>query len=141
MPRSKPGPRARVPECHPERRHEAKGLCHSCYHIRWHAARPDKRREYNLRWASKNPERKREAHFKHEYGLTLDAVEALKQAQDGMCAVCLEPAELVVDHDHGTNEVRGMLCEPCNQGLGHFRDSPVRLTAAVQYLLATRKRF
>jgi len=32
--------------------------------------------------------------------------------------------------------VRGLLCEGCNKGLGHFRDSPARLAGAAEYLKA-----
>ena len=31
--------RARVPDCHPKRKHAAHGLCKSCYMIQWKAAR------------------------------------------------------------------------------------------------------
>jgi hypothetical protein len=52
------------------------------------------------------------------------------------CVICGDNGDLVVDHDHTTGKVRGMLCNHCNRGLGHFRDSPMLLEFAAQYLYA-----
>ncbi|WP_088962197.1 endonuclease domain-containing protein [Micromonospora purpureochromogenes] len=41
---------------------------------------------------------------------------------------------LVVDHCRSSKRVRGLLCTGCNSALGHFRDSPETLTAALRYL-------
>jgi hypothetical protein len=53
------------------------------------------------------------------------------------CVICGNKGKLVVDHDHKTGQVRGMLCNHCNRGLGHFRDDPTLLEFAAQYLYAT----
>ena len=53
------------------------------------------------------------------------------------CVICGSNEALVVDHDHKTGEVRGMLCNHCNRGLGHFRDDPMLLEFAAQYLYAS----
>jgi len=53
------------------------------------------------------------------------------------CVICGAAETLVVDHDHVTGKVRGMLCNHCNRGLGHFRDNPTLLEFAAQYLYAT----
>lgn len=53
------------------------------------------------------------------------------------CVICGTEDNLVVDHDHVTGQVRGILCNHCNRGLGHFRDDPQLLEFARMYLLAS----
>ena len=55
------------------------------------------------------------------------------------CVICGSTEKLVVDHCHTTNQVRGMLCNHCNRGLGHFRDNPDLLEFARIYLLSYSK--
>lgn len=61
--------------------------------------------------------------------------------QGGVCAVCGCPEKnsrygrLAVDHNHENGEVRGLLCDSCNNGLGRFGDNPDRLISAAAYLI------
>jgi hypothetical protein len=68
------------------------------------------------------------------YGMTEGDYNAILTKQEGKCAICGEYAKLVVDHCHTTQKVRGLLCSPCNTGIGLLRESPVNLTKAIQYL-------
>jgi hypothetical protein len=52
------------------------------------------------------------------------------------CVICGEPGNQV-DHCHATGKVRGLLCINCNTGLGKFKDDPMLLEFARQYLLAS----
>jgi hypothetical protein len=78
------------------------------------------------------------------YGVTeAQYVEMLEQ-QGHACAIC-ESTDWAgrhgsphVDHDHVTGVVRGLLCGNCNNGLGHFKDDPARLLAAIAYLEKSR---
>ena len=63
-------------------------------------------------------------------------LKALKATKE--CVICGVEGNLVVDHDHATEEVRGMLCINCNVGLGHFKDDPFLLEFAAQYIHASR---
>jgi hypothetical protein len=60
-----------------------------------------------------------------------DIIETVKE-----CVICGSEEDLVVDHCHKTNTIRGMLCNHCNRGLGHFRDDPELLEFARIYLLS-----
>lgn len=59
--------------------------------------------------------------LKHYYGLSVEAYELMKLQQKGKCAICqktISGKNLHVDHDHETDEVRGLLCSNCNTGIG-----------------------
>jgi len=69
--------------------------------------------------------------------ITWDEYEALEKAQGGRCAICGEIPEnqrLSVDHCHESGKIRGLLCQPCNLGLGSFKDDKELLGKAKAYL-------
>lgn len=74
-----------------------------------------------------------------ERGITVEDYEELSALQNGVCAICSKPCSvkkrLAIDHDHTTNEVRGLLCDFCNNGIGRFKDRIDFLYAAINYLL------
>lgn len=77
--------------------------------------------------------KQREYHFRTKYGLSIEDLDNLKKEQK-ICAACGKDKPLVVDHDHKTGIVRGLLCVKCNQGLGCFEDDPLALRGAAAYL-------
>ena len=83
-------------------------------------------------------ERKSKFYRSYLYALTLDAFHAMVAAQGNRCLICKRAPEhdetLTVDHDHTTGEIRGLLCGPCNRGLGSFGDNASRLRTAIEYL-------
>jgi hypothetical protein len=90
-----------------------------------------------------NPERaaliNRRSKLKASYGLTLKQYQELLDTQNGTCAVCGTETPggrgaFVVDHDHKTNRIRGLLCNACNVGLGCFKDDVTTILKAVRYL-------
>jgi len=76
----------------------------------------------------------RDYHLRRRYGIGQAEVDAMIQAQGGLCAACKTDEPKHVDHDHKTGRVRGMLCSLCNQALGNVRDEISRLRGLIDYL-------
>ena len=71
----------------------------------------------------------------YDYGMTRGTYSVMVREQGGCCLICgREPSTLVVDHDHHSGAVRGLLCGPCNRALGHLQDQPGLCRAAAGYL-------
>lgn len=71
-----------------------------------------------------------------KFGLTRSKFEEMLGEQGGRCALCDEPltSGWVIDHDHLTMGVRGLLHTNCNALLGFANEDPRRLEAAIAYL-------
>lgn len=69
------------------------------------------------------------------YGLDPADFDLMVAAQSGVCAICTQPRELHVDHDHETGRIRGLLCSNCNTALGLLGEDVDVLIAALAYLL------
>jgi hypothetical protein len=81
---------------------------------------------------------RRDYDWQYRYGLSPEQYYELWLKQEGKCAICgqemKEETYLRVDHDEQTGEVRGLLCDSCNKGLGFFRDNVETLQKAIEYL-------
>lgn len=77
-----------------------------------------------------------------KYGLTKEQYLNLLENQNYKCKICknteLYYDKLIVDHDHNTGKVRGLLCSGCNKGLGLFKDNPEFLVRAADYIRSTK---
>lgn len=65
--------------------------------------------------------------------------ETLLRNQNGCCLICGKSEKengkrLSIDHNHSTHQVRGLLCQNCNTGLGAFKDDCTALDKAIEYL-------
>jgi hypothetical protein len=77
----------------------------------------------------------RDEKLQTRYGISEDDFTKLKLKQKDQCVICAKSdTELVVDHCHVKGNVRGLLCQRCNLGLGHFKDNITYLAKAIQYL-------
>jgi hypothetical protein len=84
--------------------------------------------------------RKRENRLNLKYRITPEEYNAYLENQYGRCAICAKFSErtLHMDHDHETQQLRGLLCSNCNVGLGMFQDDPVLLRRALEYIVKHR---
>ena len=110
---------------------------------RYHTCRPCVRdyyvtKEKHARKARRPELRARELYKR--YGLSVEAYATMVAGQKGMCAICSQTSDkpLVVDHDHVTGKIRGLLCGRCNLGIGLFDDDPIRLWTAMSYVASPR---
>lgn len=95
--------------------------CRDCYNEKGRAA-----------W-KKHP--KYHARLERRYGISETQYEYMLLAQGGKCLICgAMPQRLVVDHDHGTDEPRALLCRFCNFMLGNAKESAEILTRGATYL-------
>lgn len=120
---------------------------------------PEKRRKYylenkeaaakqNKEWKAANKDKVDKAnlksHLKTVFKLSLEQHETMLKEQNYCCAVCNKHQDdckylLDIDHDHNTNEIRGLLCRSCNMGLGYFKDNSELLFKAASYLISYKK--
>ena len=124
------------PRCGEERPTDSfysyKRACKSCLREEqriFRASRPDYHHAHNL---------------KQRYGISVDEYQTIIANQNFACAICtVEISDaveykagrsVVVDHNHETGEVRGILCSKCNLVLGHARESTEILYRAIVYL-------
>lgn len=79
-----------------------------------------------------------DSHLRKLYGIGVEDYESLYRFQAGKCSICerrpTKERRLVVDHDHATGEVRGLLCGRCNLALGALEDRKDWLNRARSYL-------
>jgi hypothetical protein len=94
----------------------------------------------NREYHEANKEKRRFDRLRTKYGVEREHYELMYDRCGGKCELCgvdeenIPNKQLCVDHNHETDEVRGLLCLNCNAGLGGLGDSVERLEAAIIYL-------
>jgi hypothetical protein len=101
-------------------------VCKSCRQE--HRRQPQINDKLNNRYLEKN------------YNINLNNYNELLASQNNCCAICLSThpglrnKRFSVDHNHTTNQIRGLLCHSCNSMLGHAKDDINVLSSAMHYL-------
>lgn len=102
--------------------------CNNTYQRARHSTRKEEVKDYVLR---------------QKFGISISDYDGQLQAQEGKCPGCGRTREedienrgrrWPVDHDHETNNVRGILCWLCNLALGAVRDEPDTLRRLAEYV-------
>lgn len=132
-----------------------RGVCHSCHAAQQRTRRrknPEKFRQWDRRkrereLAKKDPTsirnrkfRQWNKHLKRTYRIDFEGWARMFNTQSGKCAGCGDnlgsnDVRIHVDHNHYTGDVRGLLCQGCNNALGGARDNPKTLIALARYVL------
>lgn len=89
-------------------------------------------------WRTKNLDKilkqDRIKHYVRTYGFTQEQAEKFTENRIGSCEICKHEHPLVVDHNHDTKDLRGLICSFCNSILGYSRDSKEILQSSIAYL-------
>lgn len=77
--------------------------------------------------------------IKQQYGLSKEDWFVMYNATNGKCPICQREVKLVLDHNHETNQIRGLLCRNCNGILGMMNDDVGSFERAAEYLKKTKE--
>lgn len=78
------------------------------------------------------------AQIKSRYGLSHSDVVTMQIAQDNRCKICMLQTKLVIDCDHKTRTVHGLLCARCKTIVSLLsRDSTRK---QLDYIIVTRNK-
>ncbi|MCI0530036.1 MAG: endonuclease VII domain-containing protein [Nitrospira sp.] len=87
-----------------------------------------------------NPLYDRAKALRLKYNMSLAEYDSMLEGQGGVCAICGTDTpggmgRFPVDHNPETNKIRGILCNSCNLGIGHFKHDSNLTKLATEYLL------
>jgi hypothetical protein len=143
--------RCKICECKVKRIHNARPEVKQQHQQRDKQRRlrnPVQSKEQSKKWRKNNPEKVKDRSYLR-YGITTAQYLEMVAACNDQCHICgadraarlarmkvfrKNLAILCVDHCHLTKTNRGLLCHPCNKGVGFFLDSPTLLGKAQDYL-------
>lgn len=114
-----------------------RNTCKACARIQykeWYKIHGQEVRDRAKRWGQAHPEQVKNTRMQVQYGISESLRQLIEAEQDGLCAICSSKVKLVVDHNHKTDRVRGLLCFSCNSLLGFAKDNPDILQKAITYL-------
>lgn len=100
----------------------------------------DKKRKSNLKWRHTIREsgftNQQICKIKHRYKITEFELLNYLTTQKNKCGICdnVFNNNILVDHNHDTGKIRGLLCRNCNFAIGLFKDNIKTLKNAIKYI-------
>lgn len=109
-------------------------------------------RESHRLWKLNNPKKARMKNIRawlKRYGLTWESYKEMWVKQNGLCIICNTNIQLadadsradrnlkgkaIIDHNHLTGKIRGLLCCSCNLGIGFIEKMSNWIDKAQRYL-------
>lgn len=113
-------------------------ICKNKTVAQWRAKKKEHYNSYMKEFRKTHPEKyelARNRGLMHRYGISSEQYEQLFKQQEGLCAICKKTCskKLVIDHNHITKQIRGLLCTGCNVAIA-ILDNPELLQQAQKYL-------
>jgi hypothetical protein len=112
---------------------QRRSVCKVCNEI--------KRYTYKKKNKEKVIQTKMNGNLRRNYGFSEKQYNEMLINQGSRCAICRSFPKITktchrlsVDHCHVTKNIRGLLCNSCNLGLGKFKDNPDLIEQALLYL-------
>jgi hypothetical protein len=129
-------------ESFPKDKKTATGYGYVCRVCRREYSRQQHQRKMQnpeLREKERARDRARNVHRRHkrvckEVGCSNATLKEFLAVAGKVCQICGTNRKICVDHDHKTGNLRGVLCNRCNFGIGYFRDDPGLTDQASVYL-------
>jgi len=115
--------------------------CKDCRLV-YQRKRRDRNNELNRKHYATSEKRRMDikaTNLRNKFGISIDKYNEMFSKQNGCCAICSTHQQdiskrLAVDHNHETQEVRGLLCMKCNLAVGYLNDSVESAQNLIKYL-------
>jgi len=102
------------------------------------AERSARYRKEHPSYSKRDNEKRFPRYIKNKYGIDIKIYNEMARDQKGLCAICGKKNSrgyrLVVDHNHKSKKIRGLLCQSCNLMIGSAHESPFILQQASTYI-------
>ena len=107
-----------------------KSECKECtkeYRQKYYLKHQEREINRAIGYRSQHKEQIKNNYYKRKYGLTTNTIDQMFAAQGQKCAICKSTESKSkhswhTDHDHKTDKVRGILCQPCNMSLAKLEN-------------------